>query len=190
MSSPVAPITTDRPLRADARRNREAILAAARALVSEHGIEVQMADVAAQAGVGVGTVYRHFPTKEALLEELMRQFMLEGARQARECAELDDPWEAFAAMIRAKCESMTGDAAKQRLWAELPSSALTGPAFEEMRDAALEVVARAREAGVLRSDFGDEDLPGLMCGLSAVVSTTRDWPRLVEFALDGLRARP
>ena len=189
MSSPASPITTDRPQRADARRNREAILAAARALVAEHGIEVQMADVATQAGVGVGTVYRHFPTQDALFAELMRQFMLEGARQARECALLDDPWEAFAAMVHAKCESMAGDAAKQRLWAELPGPALTGPAVEEMRDSALEVVARAREAGVLRSDFGDEDLPGLMCGLSAVVAASGDWPRLVAFALDGLRAR-
>ena len=64
---------TERPLRADARRNRERILASARAAFAESGAAVQIDDVARHAGVGVGTVYRHFPTKQALLTELVRQ---------------------------------------------------------------------------------------------------------------------
>src|SRR5919112_521068 len=61
----------ERPLRADARRNREKVLAAARSVFSEHGRDAQIEDVARRGGVGVGTVYRHFPTKEALIEALM-----------------------------------------------------------------------------------------------------------------------
>src|SRR5438874_2011849 len=68
-----SPGEAKRPLRADARRNRERILESARAVFSESGVEAQIDDVASRAGVGVGTVYRHFPTKEALMAELVRQ---------------------------------------------------------------------------------------------------------------------
>ena len=78
-----------RPLRADARRNRERVLEAARAVFAEHGRDAQMDDVARRAGVGVGTVYRHFPTKEALIEALMAR-ALRDDRRARPQAALDD----------------------------------------------------------------------------------------------------
>src|ERR1700674_5131132 len=70
---PTLSCETERPLRADARRNRERILESARAAFAESGDVVQIDDVARHAGVGVGTVYRHFPTKQALLAELVRQ---------------------------------------------------------------------------------------------------------------------
>src|SRR2546428_13995781 len=78
---------TERPLRADARRNRERILQSARAAFAESGADAQIDDVARHAGVGVGTVYRHFPTKQALLTELVRQtfrLFTEWAREALE----------------------------------------------------------------------------------------------------------
>jgi len=75
---------TERPLRADARRNRECILQAAREVFAKSGIDAQMDDVASRAGVGVGTVYRHFPTKEALMAELVRQKFRVFAAAARE----------------------------------------------------------------------------------------------------------
>jgi AcrR family transcriptional regulator len=86
----------DRPLRADARRNREKVLAAARAEFSEHGRDAQMDEVARRAGVGVGTVYRHFPTKEALIEALMVDSFQMIAAEARAALEIEDPWEAFS----------------------------------------------------------------------------------------------
>jgi len=87
--------TVIKPLRADARRNRERVLTAARAVFAEHGREAQMDDVARSAGVGVGTVYRHFPTKEALVQALALDLFEGLLRGAREAMALEDPWEAF-----------------------------------------------------------------------------------------------
>lgn len=183
----------DRPLRADARRNREAIVAAARALVAERGEEAQIQDVARKAGVGVGTVYRHFPTKDALMGELMRLNLRENAGIARRAQEIADPWEAFATLVRETCEAMAADQAKRRMWqaASDEAVAIAADAKAEMVREALAVVDRARDAGVLRADFTGADMPGLMCGLGAVIDQPgmSDWRRLVEFALDGLRAR-
>ncbi len=181
-----------RPLRADARRNREKIVRAARELVAEHGAAAQIDDVASKAGVGVGTVYRHFTDKDALMGELVRMCVLENVQLARAQAEVNDPWEAFAGMVRGGCEMMAQDVAKRRTW-----QAATEQAFAyaqdvkaEMHDAAAVLIERARDAGVLRADFRVEDMSGLMCGLGAAIDATGDdrWRRLVEFALDGLRA--
>src|SRR3954468_9163530 len=87
--------TAPRPLRADARRNRERVLIAARAAFAEHGREAQMDDVARRAGVGVGTVYRHFPTKEALVNALALDLFERLVQHAREALAIEDPWEAF-----------------------------------------------------------------------------------------------
>ena len=86
----------ERPLRADARRNRERILKAARAVFAEQGTHSQIDDVARRAKVGVGTVYRHFPTKEALLEALLRERFEEIAGYAREALQRADAWMASA----------------------------------------------------------------------------------------------
>ena len=91
--------TDERPLRADARRNRKKVLAAARAVFSEFGREAQMDDVARRAEVGVGTVYRHFPTKEALIQALMVDSFQAIAAQATAALEIEDPWEAFASVL-------------------------------------------------------------------------------------------
>ena len=84
-----------RPLRADARRNRERVLTAAAVVFSEHGHEAQMDDVASRAGVGVGTVYRHFPTKEALMEALAVDRFEKVLAAGQAALERDDPWEAL-----------------------------------------------------------------------------------------------
>src|SRR3954451_3064354 len=88
-----------RPLRADARRNRERILKAARAVFADKGIDAQIDDVAKRAKVGVGTVYRHFPTKEALRDALVRERFEEIAGYAREALEREDAWDGFCEMI-------------------------------------------------------------------------------------------
>jgi AcrR family transcriptional regulator len=105
---------TERPLRADARRNRERILQSARAVFAEYGADAQIDDVARQAGVGVGTVYRHFPTKEALLVELLREkFRLFSAR-ARDALEQDgEPFAVIEDLLRRNAETAASDAAVQ-----------------------------------------------------------------------------
>src|SRR6202043_1828627 len=105
------PAEAERPLRADARRNRERILESAKAVFAEFGAEAQMDDVARQAGVGVGTVYRHFPTKEALLVELVREKFRLFAARAREALEQDgEPFAIFEDLLRSNAGTMAGDA--------------------------------------------------------------------------------
>src|SRR5919201_1150349 len=98
------PTTDERPLRADARRNRERILKAARHACAEHGASVQIDDVARAAGVGVGTVYRHFPTKDALIEALVAEKFRLTSENMRAALEIEDPWESFAAALRRNAE--------------------------------------------------------------------------------------
>jgi AcrR family transcriptional regulator len=193
MAAPLETLT-ERPLRADARRNREKIVKAAREIVAEHGQAAQIDDVARRAGVGVGTVYRHFADKDALMGELVRLCVVENTELARSCAEHADPWEAFAQMVRGACESMAADEAKRRTWQAADDAAVAhaDDAKSEMRDAAGVLIDRAHAAGRLRADFTVDDMPGLMCGLGAAIDAMPGddrWKRLVEFALDGLRAR-
>jgi AcrR family transcriptional regulator len=185
---------TDRPLRADARRNREKIVNAAREIVAEQGEAAQIDDVARKAGVGVGTVYRHFPNKDALMGELVRMCVVECTNVAQECASIDDGWEAFAALIRRSCERMAQDAAMRRTWqaADDEAVAYAAPAKVHLHDAAEVLIERAHASGQLRADFTVDDMGGLMCGLGAAIDAMPEpderWRRLVGFALDGLKA--
>jgi AcrR family transcriptional regulator len=185
---------TERPLRSDARRNREKIVTAAREIVARQGEAAQIDDVARMAGVGVGTVYRHFPNKDALMGELVRLCVVENTELARSLAGHEDPWEGFAQMVRGACEMMASDAAKRRTWqaADEAAIAYAQPAKAEMHESARVLIERAHEDGTLRTDFTVDDMPALMCGLGAAVDAMPEpehWSRLVEFALDGLRAR-
>jgi AcrR family transcriptional regulator len=186
--------TTERPLRADARRNREKIVNAAREIVAEQGEAAQIDDVARKAGVGVGTVYRHFPNKDALMGELVRMCVVECTALTRAAADVEDPWEAFAGMVRTSCERAAEDAGFRRTWQAAGDEAVAYAADvkAELHAAGGELIDRAHAAGKLREDFTVDDMPGLMCGLGAAIDALPEpdrWRRLVEFALDGLKAR-
>jgi len=182
-------------MRADARRNRELILTAAKAAFGEAGVHAQMDDVARRAGVGVGTVYRHFPTKEALVGELVGEkfrLLLEAARAA---LDVEDPWEAFAGTLRRNAELMAADAVVQDALkrSEIDWSYAEGPRAELDATFAV-VIERGRAAGVIRPDFTIGDVPMLMCGLCSTManggpSPTFDWRRHLELMLDGIRTR-
>ena len=185
-------------LRCDARRNRERVIEAAREALAEYGLAAQMDDIARRAGVGVGTVYRHFPTKDLLVGELMRLKLTRFAALARKSLEEDDegdPWESFAALVRAQAELAARDAALQR------ASWLAGPAaFEHARPAIREltetmnaVLERAKAAGALRADLTTDDIRTLFHGLGGMMATDAhglmpcDWRRQLEFSLEGMR---
>jgi AcrR family transcriptional regulator len=185
--------SSDRPLRADARRNREKIVNAARQIVAEQGEAAQIDDVARLAGVGVGTVYRHFPNKDALMGELVKICARECAAVARSLADIEDPWDGFAGMVRAACENSAADAASRRTWqvADDEAIAYAADVKAELHEAAAVLIDRAHQQGTLRADFTIDDMPALMCGLGAAIDAMPEperWRRLVEFALDGLRA--
>jgi AcrR family transcriptional regulator len=187
-----APSTkTPKPLRADARRNRERILEAARTVFAKRGTEAQMDDVARTAGVGVGTVYRHFPDKRALMGELVAAKFRTFADNAQRALEVEDPWEAFAGLLRANARLCARDIGIQQAML-LEPAAWTGAALELMRlrDLATRLIVRAQEAGVMREDFDVDDIPMLMSGLSATMAVPQyDWHRHLEIILDGIRRR-
>jgi AcrR family transcriptional regulator len=184
---------TPRPMRADARRNRERILDAAKLAFGIHGGETQMDDVAARAGVGVGTVYRHFPTKELLMGELVRQKFALIAEHAREGLQQDgEPFEVFAGVLRRNLEVTAKDAAAQdalmRAGEEVWDQARE--VREELDIVVQELIDRAQAAGTMRPDFSVADMPMLMCGVSASMAHGGlEWRRHLEILLDGLRAR-
>jgi AcrR family transcriptional regulator len=185
---------TERPLRADARRNRERILESARAVFAEYGAEAQMDDVARQAGVGVGTVYRHFPTKEALLVELVREKFRLFAARGREALERDgEPFATIEDLLRRNAETMASDAAVQQTlaWAGEHIWMQAEAEQKELLDVTGELIARARRARTIRPDLTPADIAMLMCGLCSTMghhSPGFDWSRHLDLVIDMLRA--
>jgi AcrR family transcriptional regulator len=187
--------TEPRPQRADARRNRERIVDAARELFAECGQATQMDDVARRAEVGVGTVYRHFPTKAALLGELMAQKFRHHADVARRWAAEPDGWAALEGFLRESFDAMATDATlQQRIsWAD-DGEALARAEAERLVLSGIvgEIIDRARAQGRVRAGFTVGDVPALMCAVGAVMAARGRAPvdadRFVDFVIDGLRA--
>lgn len=186
-----------RSTRADARRNRERILEAARAAFAEQGPDAQIDDIARRAEVGVGTVYRHFPTKDALIGELIRlKLTALRDRARRKLAEGGDPGEAFRSFLREQAGVIAKDAALQHmLWAETKEAMVpVAPLYDEVNEAVGELIARAKEAGTIRADLEVDDVRTFICGLGAIMAADArgvlpfDWRRQLDFMLDGLRA--
>jgi AcrR family transcriptional regulator len=189
------PKTAERSLRADARRNRERILDSARVVFAQHGVDAQMDDVASRAGVGVGTVYRHFPTKDALMAELVRQKLCRISAISREALELEgEPFEIFADVLRRGAAVTAKDAALQfslmgageHIWAQAAAER------QELIELTSELMARAQRAGTMRTDVSAEDVPILMGGVCATMAHTGpgvDWRRHLELVIDSLRPR-
>jgi len=183
-------------MRADALRNRQLILDAARAAFTEHGEDAQMDDIARRAGVGVGTLYRHFTTKEMLVGELIYVKLSEFAERVRgKLEEESDPWAAFEGGLREQTDVMARDAAHQRMpFAASPEAMRRAdPAVRELREAWGVVIDRAKAAGVLREDFEVDDIRTLMCGLGSMMAAdalgpmSYDWRRQLDLFLDGVR---
>jgi AcrR family transcriptional regulator len=186
--------TIPRPLRRDAQRNRDRILAAGAEAFADKGADAQMDDVARRAGVGVGTVYRHFPTKEALMAELVRRKFAGIRATALEALEVEDPWDAFAGMLFRNAEMAAEDAAMRDALSRVPQAwATCQEERAEVTALAARVIERAQVAGALRADFTADDIPMLMCGICSAMAVPlppgKDWRRHLEIVLDGLRAR-
>jgi AcrR family transcriptional regulator len=179
----------EKPLRADARRNRERILKAARAVFGDHGIDAQIDDVAKRAKVGVGTVYRHFPTKEVLLDALVRERFEEIAGYAEEALRHDDAWTGFRELIWRAAERNAVDRAFCEVVAFTDQSRIveeTG--LQAHTDTLME---RAKAQGKLRADATQMDIPIMMAGAGSVmrIHPSPDiWRRYLTIMLDGLRA--
>lgn len=183
-----------RQLRADARRNRERILTAAVEVFSEQGVDAQIDDVARRADLGVGTIYRHFPTKDALVSELVRQKFRMFADNARSALSAEgEPFEVFAELLRANAVFCSRDAAVQHALSASGETAWDHAQAEidELIGLTDELVSRAQAAGTMRPDVSARDIPMLMCGVSSTMAHDFpgfDWHRHLELVIDMLRA--
>jgi AcrR family transcriptional regulator len=187
------PTGNGRVLRADARRNREAVVAAAKKLFADQGLDAQMPDVAKAAKVGVGTVYRHFPTKDHLIAALADDRFERLAEKAREGIEADDPWEGLCGFIRFAAQIQADDRGLCEVMGSRPevmSEAAYAVGLDELCD---QLIKRAQRSGDLRKDLDWEDIPMVACSLGRITAAEAGpaigrWPRLVEIVIDGLRA--
>ena len=182
---------TERPLRADARRNRERVLAAARRAFAEQGYAVPLDEIAAAAGVGPGTVYRHFPTKEALFEAVSVANVEELAADARARAEADDPDAAFAGFLDRMAEQALAKRNLPDAFAGAGTDAVAA-AVADMHDALGVLLVKAQEAGGIRRDVTVADLVALLKGLLYAVRSDPDPDirhRLLAVVRDGLRPK-
>jgi AcrR family transcriptional regulator len=182
-----------RPLRADARRNRQAVIDAASKLFTEQGLDAQMPDVARAANVGVGTVYRHFPTKDQLIAAIASQHFHRMAERGREDLELADPWEGISDFIRFAIQIQADDRGLCEIMSSRPELMDTAARAAGLPELCDKLVKRAQQSGQLRSDLDWEDVPMIACGIGHITQggpppSVGRWPRLVELILDGLRA--
>lgn len=181
------------PMRADARRNRERLLAAAAAAFAEHGADAPLEDIARRAGVGIGTLYRHFPTRLALQEGVYRNQVETVCARGRELAADPSPGDAFAAWLRVLAGFL---ATKRGLSGALIStlgkdSELISSCGRVMRTTAEQLLQRAQQAGAVREDLTAMDVMRLMHGIGvAVEQSPGEADRMLSLMLDGMRGRP
>ncbi|MFF0328651.1 TetR/AcrR family transcriptional regulator [Nonomuraea angiospora] len=188
-------MTPDKPLRADARRNRARVLQAAEAAFSAEGMAVPLDEIARRAGVGAGTVYRHFPSKEALFEAVVHDRIAQFAEEARTLAAAEWPGEEFFAFLgrmvdqamlnKALCDALEAAGSPVK-----PSDGVQRDVWESFGA----LLGAAQRAGAVRADVDVSDLRALLSGALAMERHARDSDRpagrLTGLLLDALRPRP
>ena len=179
-----------RPLRADARRNYERLVAAAREVFAEQGAGAPMEAIARHAGVGVGTLYRHFPKRIDIVEAVYRNDVDELVITAEKAAANLEPWPAVESFLRAFVRYAQS---KRTLMNELHEAFEKNPALrsqaKERIDGAMEmVITRGQDAGAVRTDVKGSDITSLVAPMcTSATMTPEQADRLLPMILDGLR---
>src|SRR4051794_23656707 len=186
--------TSDRPLRKDAERNRQRILAAAGELFAEVGLGATLDAVAERAGVGVGTVYRRFPDKESLIDALFEERIDAVVAIARDCAAMEDSWAALVCFLdRAVTLHSSDRGLKEIVFSTAHGQQRVATARGRIKPLVGALVARAKADGALRADFDVTDTPVIQLMLTSVIEYAGEfapdvWRRYLAVLLDGLRA--
>jgi AcrR family transcriptional regulator len=181
-------------LRADAERNRERVLSAARQVFAEQGLDASTNEIARRAGVGVATLFRRFPTRDDLVGAVFADKMSAYAAAVDDALTDTDPWQGFCGFIERVCQMQADD----RGFADVLTMTFpTAKALEEERDRTARALAalldRAKATGRLRGDFAHQDVPLILMANAGVVTATRDaapeaWRRLVGYLLQSFAA--
>src|SRR5215218_9116512 len=188
------PTTTRSRLRADAERNRERVLNAAREVFAEQGLDASTNEIARRAGVGIATLFRRFPTRDDLVAAAFEDKMSAYAAAIEDALADPDPWQGFCDYIERVCRMQADD----RGFADvLTLTFRTAKALEKERDrsakAVAELLVRAKALGRLRKDFAHQDVPLILMANAGVVTATREaapkaWRRLVGYLLQACAA--
>lgn len=159
-----------KPLRADAQRNRARVLEVACEVFAAGGLAVPIDEIARRAGVGPGTVYRHFPTKEALFAAIAHDRMAQLTRRAAQLTHADEPAEAILTFLSEMVESGATDRGLAEVLAGvgLPDASIIAEAEQELRDAVATLLTRAKKVGAVRPDITVDDVKTLMIGCVAM----------------------
>jgi AcrR family transcriptional regulator len=179
--------------RSDARRNHELLVAAARAVFAERGIEASLEEIARRAGLGIGTLYRHFATREALIEAIAEGRLGELVALGEAAEAEPDAWRALVLVLEGMLELQAGDRAlKDVLMRSSPGAGRLAGAREELRAVFERTLCRAQEQGALRTDFTLADLVLLLWSFAPLTDATaviapNAWRRHLHWLLDGLR---
>ncbi|HTS72943.1 MAG TPA: helix-turn-helix domain-containing protein [Gaiellaceae bacterium] len=183
-----------RSLRSDARRNREQLVASAHELFAASGLDVSVEEITRHAGVGMGTLYRHFPTKEDLIDAVLEDAFAGLLDAAREAAEAEDAWAGLTGFLeRALAEHVGNRGLKDIIAMRAHGRSRTEALRERIRPLLRSLIERAQAQGSLRADFAPEDLPLVFWSADRVIEATAGvspgfWRRYLALLLDGLRA--
>jgi AcrR family transcriptional regulator len=181
------------PLRRDAQRNRERIITATRAAFEERGLDVGVDEIARRAGVGMGTLYRHFPTKDALIDAIVDARFEQLTAAADEALKADDPWEGFERFLVTAVVLQASDRGfKDALAARGRDERGVKAARRRLRARIARLLERGQAAGAIRADLDPADVTVLLWASSRVVERTADVApgqarRFLAFHLDGMR---
>ncbi len=186
----------DKPLRRDAELNRRRILDAARELFAQRGLGVTLNEIARYAGVGVGTVYRRFPDRSKLIDDLFQQRIGDLVALAEEAIADPDPWRGLTRFLERSLELQARDSALKDLIVEMPGGlARVSEIRARLMPLGVELVRRARESGAMSDDIAAEDLAVVQLMIGAVIDAARGvepdlWRRYLQILLRGLSAQP
>ncbi|MEH3154476.1 MAG: helix-turn-helix domain containing protein [Gordonia paraffinivorans] len=183
-----------KPLRADAERNRLRILDAARELFAQRGPDVTLDDIAAHAGVGVGTVYRRFANRDELLEAIVVEHMGHVQKRVQEALDGDDAWQGIVDLVTFVSESMATDRGLAAVMMRVdPCAASVERAKGSLTSSVDAVFERGRRTGVLRDDVVESDFFAFFCMVRSIADLTETsvpgtWRRYLSLLLDSIRA--
>ncbi len=195
--APFESAKSPRRLRADAERNRRALVDAAIEVFGERGLDATVSEIAQRAGVGQGTAFRHFPTKEHLIAATVSGLLERITAKAVELLDEPDPLVALRELLHAGSELMVDNHGFKHATANSP--VLDDPQVQEAHERLLQatgrLLARAQETGRIRSDLTAEDIPVLLCAIGATDMPGRAgqpalWERYLEIVFAGLCAEP
>jgi AcrR family transcriptional regulator len=187
-------IASARPLRADAERNRQRILDAAKAVFADRGLEAPLEDIADRAGVGIATLYRRFPTRDDLVMAAFGDKFAEFAEAAEQALRAPTAWTGFCELIERVCAMQAADRGFTDVLILAPSCVHVQANRSRGFLAFSKLVRRAQEEGTLREDFVNEDFVLLLIANASVVQATKEaaphaWRRFVTLMLQSYRAQ-